>query len=183
MSRFADAVQMLLLGPSQSQLFLNLWARMRDNLAQGDPNRFPRFGQQMVGVMEILFAMFDCACLEAFGQLMCTGCGSSCLSHSGRLGHHAVRSSMQFAFDLQQEPELRKVALAHQPTISFDDWLAAFWVNCFPPHALVHFLLSSPCTSCQQQSRYTLTLQFTCTPPIIFFNVAAWDIQTHIFSR
>ena len=114
MSRFADAVQMLLLGPSQSQLFLNnLWARMRDNLAQGDPNRFSRFGQQMVGVMEILFAMFDCACLEAFGQLMCTGCGSSCLSHSGRLGHDAVRSSMQFAFDLQQEPELRARWLWH----------------------------------------------------------------------
>jgi hypothetical protein len=88
---------------------------------------------------------------------------------------------MKFAFDLQQQPEPREVALTHRPTISFDDWLAAFWLNCFPPRALAHFPLSSPCTSCQQPPHYTLTLRFTCTPPIIFFNVADWDLQTNAF--
>ena len=125
--------------------------------------------------------MIDYACLGAIGQLVCTGCGSPRLSHSGRLGHDADRSSMKFAFDLQQQLEPREVALAHRPTISFDDWLAALWLNCFPPFVLANFPLSSPCASCQQPPRFTFTLRFTCTPPIIILNVADWDLQTNAF--
>ena len=65
-------------------------------------------------------------------------------------------------------------------TVSFEDWLGAFWLNCFPNHALAHFPLTSLCTSCQCLLWCSLVLWLTCTLPFFFFlNVADWHIQTN----
>jgi hypothetical protein len=63
------------------------------------------------------------------------------------------------------------------PAITFDDWVAAFWLNSFKPNTLAQFLPASPCLHCRWPSTYTLSIQFSFTPPILFLNVTIGRVR------
>ena len=166
MTQLVDNTRAVLSQPSNFQRHLNeLRDRLRDLLSQADAARYPRFGPNKIGVFEPLSEIIGPTSLEAIGQLICTTCHVPRIQETHALRYDATNTNLQLAFDLHSDAQ--PIPVSTRPTTSFEDWLAAYWLNCFSPHTLARFSATAPCLSCFQQSPPSLILRITHAP--VFF--------------
>jgi hypothetical protein len=150
---------------------------VRDILSHDDTDRFPRFGPHTIGIFEPLRTVFGFTSLEAYAQLICTNCYRPRLADSGALRHDATVSNLHMALRLRGDHS--PVPTTARPTISFDNWLCAYWLNCFSARILEQFPATQPCPSCSQQLPLALVLRITHAPTFFFLETSCWDFETN----
>jgi hypothetical protein len=180
MTQFVNDARAVLSQSSNFQRHLNeLRDHLRDLLSQVDAARYPRFGPNTIGVFEPLSEIIGPTSLEAIGQLICVTCHAPRIQETHALNHDATSTNLRLAFDLRSDA--RPIPVSTRPTISFEDWLAAYWLNCFSPRTLERFSATVPCSSCSQQSLPSLVLRITHAPALFFVDVSCWDLETNPF--
>lgn len=182
MKHLANSTLSIIAQSSNFQHHLNqLRDSMRDILSDADSHRFPRFGPCAIGVFEPLCAVFGSTSLEARGQLICTSCYQPRIADSGALRHNAIVTNLHMALHLHGNHS--PIPTTTRPTTSFNNWLCAYWLNCFSFSArlLDQFSETQPCPSCSQQSPLALVLRITHAPIFFFIETSGWDFETNPF--
>lgn len=157
MKHLANSTRSIIAQSSNFQHHLNqLRDGVHDILSDADSCRFPRFGPRTIGVFEPLCAIFGATSLEAHGQLICTFCYRPRIADSGALQHNATVTNLHTALCLRGDHS--PIPTGTRLTISFNNWLCAYWLNCFSHRLLEQFSETQPCPSCSKQLPLCLVL-------------------------
>ena len=150
---------------------------LRDMLNSADADQFPRRGRHAVSVFDILHAVYGSSSVEGVGDILCSLCLHSQLAGppSARpLGHCARDSNVQILHTLHRT-EFGTGNLARS-SISFDDWLSAFSLNCVPLRIISS--LPPSCAHCSLRAPRLFKFHITVARPLFFVDVSAWKIST-----